>query len=100
MQVMKDWSDLEEHYQDMRNMDPKAAVDFKRRMTQSFQKTVQSLEEEGNAEKHQLYTMHQQRVLAHITQRKKDAMVCYTSALNENPPNVSYPLFIDARVNL
>ncbi|EEB14211.1 conserved hypothetical protein [Pediculus humanus corporis] len=85
--VMKDWSDLEERYQDMRTSDPKAAEEFKKRMTQRFQRTVQSLEDEGNAEKHQLVAMHQQRVMAHINQRKKEAMTCYTQALNENPPN-------------
>ncbi|CAG9762941.1 unnamed protein product [Ceutorhynchus assimilis] len=85
--VMKDWSDLEERYQDMRSSDPRGADEFKQRMTQRFQTTVQALEEEGDAEKHQLAAMHQQRVLAHINQRKKEAMTCYTQALNENPPN-------------
>jgi hypothetical protein len=50
---------------------------------------VQALEEEGNAEKHQLAAMHQQRVLAHINQRKREAMICYTQSLTEMPPNVS-----------
>lgn len=85
--VMKDWSDLEERYQDMRASDPRGADAFKQRMTQRFQQTVQALEEEGDAEKHQLAAMHQQRVLAHINQRKKEAMSCYTQALNEQPPN-------------
>lgn len=53
-----------------------------------FQQTVQSLEEEGNAEKHQLVAMHQQRVMAHINQRKKEAMACYTQALDDSPINV------------
>ncbi|XP_037915266.1 amyloid-beta-like protein isoform X3 [Hermetia illucens] len=91
--VMKDWSDLEEKYQDMRLADPKAAQSFKQRMTARFQvgilqnTSVQALEEEGNAEKHQLAAMHQQRVLAHINQRKREAMTCYTQALTEQPPN-------------
>lgn len=86
---MKDWSDLEERYQDMRASDPRGADAFKQRMTQRFQQTVQALEEEGDAEKHQLAAMHQQRVLAHINQRKKEAMTCYTQAVNDQPPNVS-----------
>jgi amyloid beta A4 protein len=91
---MKDWSDLEERYQDMRQNDPRAADDFKKKMTQRFQKTVQALEEEGDAEKHQLTAMHQQRVMAHINERKKEAMACYTDALSENPPNVqALPLY-------
>lgn len=53
------------------------------------QTSVQALEEEGNAEKHQLAAMHQQRVLAHINQRKREAMTCYTQALTEQIPNVS-----------
>lgn len=85
--VMKDWSDLEERYQDMRAADPRAADTFKQRMTRRFQQTVQALEEEGDAEKHQLAAMHQQRVLAHINQRKREAMGCYTQALNEQPAN-------------
>jgi hypothetical protein len=55
---------------------------------------VQALEEEGNAEKHQLAAMHQQRVLAHINQRKREAMTCYTQALTELPPNVSIEVTI------
>lgn len=35
--VMKDWSDLEEKYQEMRMGDPKAAQSFKQRMTARFQ---------------------------------------------------------------
>ncbi|XP_055635435.1 amyloid-beta-like protein isoform X2 [Toxorhynchites rutilus septentrionalis] len=85
--VMKDWSDLEEKYQDMRLADPKSAQTFKQRMTARFQTSVQALEEEGNSEKHQLAAMHQQRVLAHINQRKREAMTCYTQALTEQPPN-------------
>lgn len=61
-QVMKDWSDLEERYQDIRAHDPVAADAFKRWMTARFQETVAALEESGAAEKHQLSAMHQQRV--------------------------------------
>merc|ERR1712168_809260 len=62
--VMKDWSDLEERYQDMRAEDPTSAEDFKKQMTERFQKTVQALEEEISAEKTQLLAMHQQRVIS------------------------------------
>ena len=84
---MKDWSDLEEKYQDMREKDPSSAEDFKKKMTERFQKTVQALEEESQAEKRQLQAMHQQRVISMINQKKKMAMSCYTKALNENTPN-------------
>ena len=87
VQVMKDWSDLEEKYQDMREKDPSSAEDFKKKMTERFQKTVQALEEESQAEKRQLQAMHQQRVISMINQKKKMSMTCYTKALNENTPN-------------
>ena len=40
--VMKDWSDLEEKYQDMRLADPKSAQTFKQRMTARFQVVLHS----------------------------------------------------------
>ena len=43
---MKDWSDLEERYQDMRAEDATSAEDFKKAMTERFQKTVQVGERE------------------------------------------------------
>lgn len=86
--VMKDWSDLEERYQEMRAEDPSSAETFKKQMTERFQKTVQALEEESSAEKRQLLAMHQQRVISRINQRKKEAMQCYTNSLNKSPPNI------------
>ena len=35
--VMKDWSDLEEKYQEMRERDPADAEEFKKQMTERFQ---------------------------------------------------------------
>ncbi|KAK0097869.1 hypothetical protein PV326_013165 [Microctonus aethiopoides] len=86
--VMKDWSDLEERYQDIRARDPVAADAFKRWMTSKFQETVAALEASGAAEKHQLSAMHQQRVQEAVKQRNEEAMSCYTAALNETPPNM------------
>ncbi|XP_014234357.1 amyloid-beta-like protein [Trichogramma pretiosum] len=85
--VMKDWSDLEERYQDIRARDPVAADAFKRWMTVRFQQTVAALEASGAAEKHHLSSMHQQRVQETVKQRNEEAMSCYTAALNEIPPN-------------
>ncbi|XP_011349454.1 amyloid-beta-like protein isoform X2 [Ooceraea biroi] len=86
--VTKDWSDLEERYQDIRAHDPVAADAFKRWMTARFQETVAALEESGAAEKHQLSAMHQQRVQEAVKQRNEEAMSCYTASLNETPPNM------------
>jgi amyloid beta A4 protein len=86
LKVMKEWSELEEHYQEMRLKDPKGAEDFKKKMTGRFQKTVEALEEEGSAEKRQLISMHQQRVMTIINMRKKSAMDCFTQSLDQTPP--------------
>lgn len=84
--VMKEWSELEEHYQEMKSKDVKAAEEFKKKMTNRFQKTVEALEEEGTAEKKQLLSMHQQRVMTIINMRKKSSMDCFTQSLDQRPP--------------
>ena len=55
----------------------------------SQQATVDAVEAENEAEKHQLSALHQQRVVAHINEMKREAMTCYTRALRETQPNVS-----------
>lgn len=89
---MKEWSDLEERYQDLRAKDPHSAEEFKHRMTQRFQQTVEAVEAENEAERHQLTALHQQRIVAHINEMKREAMTCYTRALNEKQPNVRFSL--------
>ncbi|CAG4951057.1 unnamed protein product [Parnassius apollo] len=85
--VMKEWSELEERYQQMINSDPTAAQTFRQRMTAKFQANIQSLEEEGVAERRRLAALHQQRVLAHLAQRRRTALACYTRSLRDTPPN-------------
>ncbi|XP_063828637.1 amyloid-beta-like protein [Ostrinia nubilalis] len=85
--VMKEWSELEDRYQQMMNTDPAAAQTFRQRMTAKFQANVQSLEEEGVAERRRLAALHQQRVLAHLAQRRRTALSCYTRSLRDTPPN-------------
>ena len=55
-------------YQEMREKDATGAEEFKKKMTERFQRTVQALEEESQAEKRQLQAMHQQRVISRINQ--------------------------------
>ncbi|GBP37869.1 Amyloid-beta-like protein [Eumeta japonica] len=85
--VMKEWSELEERYQQMMQTDPTAAQTFRQRMTAKFQASVQTLEEEGVAERRRLAALHQQRVLAHLAQRRRTALACYTRSLRDTPPN-------------
>ncbi|KAL4715783.1 hypothetical protein ACJJTC_006362 [Scirpophaga incertulas] len=85
--VMKEWSELEDRYQQMMASDPAAAQSFRQRMTAKFQSNVQTLEEEGVAERRRLAALHQQRVLAHLAQRRRTALSCYTRSLRDTPPN-------------
>ncbi|XP_038212526.1 amyloid-beta-like protein isoform X5 [Zerene cesonia] len=85
--VMREWSELEDRYQQMMTSDPAAAQTFRQRMTAKFQSNIQSLEEEGVAERRRLAALHQQRVLAHLAQRRRTALACYTRSLRDTPPN-------------
>jgi hypothetical protein len=86
--VMRDWEDLEKKYQQLHSNDPIKAEEFKKSVTTRFQKTIKNLEEEGLAEKRQLLAVHQQRVLQHLSTRKKESMECFTSALANNDNKV------------
>ncbi|XP_034832549.2 amyloid-beta-like protein isoform X1 [Maniola hyperantus] len=85
--VMREWSELEDRYQQMMTSDPTAAQTFRQRMTAKFQANIQSLEEEGVSERRRLAALHQQRVLAHLAQRRRTALSCYTRSLRDTPPN-------------
>ncbi|XP_048483397.1 amyloid-beta-like protein isoform X2 [Plutella xylostella] len=85
--VMKEWSELEDRYQQMMSSDPAAAQAFRQRMTAKFQANVQTLEEEGVSERRRLAALHQQRVLAHLAQRRRTALACYTRSLRDTPPS-------------
>lgn len=80
--VMKEWGDLDGRYQEMLQKDPAGAEEFKKRMSQRFEKTVEALEEEGAAERHQLISMHTERAMTIINRRKKVSMDCLTQALD------------------
>jgi len=87
--VMKEWSSIEKKYTSLAKTDREHADKLKQEMSDQFEKRIQNLEKENEAEKDQLIAMHQQRVVSRINQRKEDAMKCYTDSLNAIP--VSYP---------
>lgn len=61
--------------------------------------STQSLEEEGVAERRRLAALHQQRVLAHLAQRRRTALTCYTRSLRDTPPNVSFFYYLIVILN-
>uniref|UniRef100_A0A915PSW0 A4_EXTRA domain-containing protein n=1 Tax=Setaria digitata TaxID=48799 RepID=A0A915PSW0_9BILA len=79
--VMREWSDLEKRYKKMKKTDEKGAEAFKKEMTSRFQKTVASLEEENKEQKKQLEDVHEERVQAHLNEKKRQATHDYRAAL-------------------
>ncbi|KJH44490.1 amyloid A4 extracellular domain protein [Dictyocaulus viviparus] len=79
--VMKEWGELEARYQQMKAKDAKGAESFKVSMTNRFQKTVASLEEEHKRLKKQLETTHEERVQAILNEKKRTATHDYRQAL-------------------
>eukprot|EP00088_Acartia_fossae_P019225 TRINITY_DN21196_c0_g1_i2.p1 TRINITY_DN21196_c0_g1~~TRINITY_DN21196_c0_g1_i2.p1 ORF type:complete len:637 (-),score=206.73 TRINITY_DN21196_c0_g1_i2:249-2159(-) len=83
--VMREWTQLEEKYNQLAKSDPKGAETLKSELTEQFERRIKNLEAENEAEKDQLVAMHQQRVVSRINQVKEDAMKCYTNSLNDHP---------------
>ncbi|XGW33348.1 hypothetical protein V3C99_017637 [Haemonchus contortus] len=79
--VMKEWGELEARYQQMKTKDAKGAESFKVSMTNRFQKTVASLEDEHKRLKKQLETTHEERVQAILNEKKRTATHEYRQAL-------------------
>uniref|UniRef100_A0AAF5PH76 A4_EXTRA domain-containing protein n=2 Tax=Wuchereria bancrofti TaxID=6293 RepID=A0AAF5PH76_WUCBA len=79
--VMREWSDLEARYKKMKKTDEKGAEAFKKEMTSRFQKTVTSLEEENKEQKKQLEDVHEERVQAHLNEKKRQATHDYRASL-------------------
>lgn len=51
--------------------------------------SLQALEGEAVAERRRLAALHQQRVFAHLAQRRRTALSCYSRSLRDTPPSVS-----------
>lgn len=81
--IMQRWTELEDRYQKIKVDSPAEADQFKMKMTAHFQKLMDELKNQGSAEKHELESLHQQRIVARINERKKDARACYVRALGE-----------------
>ncbi|CAB3400708.1 unnamed protein product [Caenorhabditis bovis] len=87
--VMKEWGQLESRYAAMKKDDPKGADKFKLNMSNRFQKTVSSLEEEHKKMKKEIEAVHEERVQALLNEKKRDATHNYRQALatHLNKPN-------------
>ncbi|CAJ0578915.1 unnamed protein product, partial [Mesorhabditis spiculigera] len=79
--VMNEWNELEGRYKKMATKDAKGAEAFKAEMTNRFQKTVGSLEDENKASRHEVEQVHEQRVQEALNEKKRQATHDYRQAL-------------------
>lgn len=84
-QVKRHWSQMDSLYEEMEKKDSQASGELGRKMAQQFEKTIETLEEEGAAEGRRLASMHAERVMAMINARKRAAVDCLTQALDRTP---------------
>ena len=90
--MMKEWAAARKRVQEMKSTDPKAAEKLNKEITERFQKTYKALEQEGLAERNQLIALHQQRIQAHLNEKKHKAMEHYMASLQAKIPDVSKSL--------
>ncbi|CAI4225387.1 unnamed protein product [Auanema sp. JU1783] len=79
--VMKEWYELKGRYTTMKDKDPKQAEKMKSEMNVRFQSTVNSLEEEHKKARHEIRTVHDERVSSALNEKKRIATHEYRRAL-------------------
>ncbi|XP_064595502.1 amyloid-beta precursor-like protein [Liolophura sinensis] len=87
--MMKQWSAARQRIADLKDSDPKTAEKLNKEITERFQRMYHALEQEGNAEKQQLVTLHQQHVQKILNEKKRVAMQDYMDELQLDEPQTS-----------
>jgi len=82
--MMKDWANARQRVQEMKTKDPKGSERLNKEITNRFQKMYQAEEMEGEMEKKQLSTLHQQRVQAELSERKQRALDQYVETVDDD----------------
>jgi len=85
--VVNEWDGTEKRYLQLKAKDPKAAEEKMKRTLEVFRQTLAALEKESNDEKARLRAEHAECINTQISKNKRDAMIAYLSAIQENPVN-------------
>jgi amyloid beta A4 protein len=85
--VVNEWDGTEKRYLKLKAKDPAAAEEKMKRTLEVFRQTLAALEKESKDEKARLRAEHSECINTQISKNKRDAMIAYLSAIQEEPPN-------------
>jgi len=85
--VVDEWDEAEKRYNELKLKDPVAAEEKMKRTLEVFRETLAALEEESKQEKNRLRAEHADCINIQINKSKRDAMLSYLSAIEEEPVN-------------
>lgn len=85
--VVNEWDGTEKRYLQLKAKDPSAAEEKMKRTLEVFRQTLAALEKESKDEKSRLRAEHADCINTQISKDKRDAMVAYISAIQEEPVN-------------
>jgi len=85
--VVNEWDGTEKRYLQLKQKDPDAAEEKMKRTLEVFRQTLAALEKESKDEKSRLRAEHAECINTQISKNKRDAMIAYMSAIQEEPVN-------------
>lgn len=85
--VVNEWDGTEKRYLQLKAKDPDAAEEKMKRTLEVFRQTLAALEKESKDEKARLRAEHAECINTQISKNKRDAMIAYLSAIQEDPVN-------------
>jgi amyloid beta A4 protein len=85
--VVNEWDGTEKRYLQLKAKDPDAAEEKMKRTLEVFRQTLAALEKESKDEKSRLRAEHAECINTQISKNKRDAMIAYMSAIQEEPVN-------------
>lgn len=83
--VVDEWDETEKIYNELKVKDPVAAEEKMKRTLKVFRETLAALEQESKDEKSRLRAEHADCINTQINKNKRDAMVAYLAAIEEEP---------------
>lgn len=83
--VVDEWDETEKIYNELKVKDPVAAEKKMKRTLEVFRQTLAALEQESKDEKSRLRAEHADCINTQINKNKRDAMIAYLAAIEEEP---------------
>jgi len=87
--MMKEWQKARDNVASLRKSDKKGAEQLNKEITERFQRMYHAYEQEGQSEKKQLVSLHQQRVQAMFNRRKRTLMEEFKQELEDDEPRAA-----------